>query len=82
MSHLVSVVFFHACVLLLATLAGALLIAANVAWENWQMNVRSRVQRRFVKRELSLPQTMAAATIKAKAPAKLRSLRMMAKTAR
>jgi len=82
MSHLVFVILLHLTAIVAATAAGALLVSLCNWRESKSMNVRSRVQRRFVKRELSLPQTMAAAATKQKVPIKLQSLRLMAKTVR
>ncbi|QDU26813.1 hypothetical protein ETAA8_18960 [Anatilimnocola aggregata] len=83
MSQLTYVLMLHVAVLAVATVAGLLLVMLRNWGENWTMNVRSRVQRRYVKRELSLPQTMAGTATIVK-PKRLKStlVRPLLKTAR
>jgi hypothetical protein len=63
MNQLVYLLMLHGICFAAATSVAVALWGTLQWWETKGMNVRSRVQRRFVKREQSLSQTMASLAI-------------------
>lgn len=63
MNRLTYLVVLHGASFVVAVVVATLLMFLRNWLETKSMNVRSRVQRRFVKRELSISQTMSAGSL-------------------